>query len=69
MEGGYVRGRGFRASVKFIRHSFELYAIAIQCIMRFISIARTFAREYNDNDEYNDVIEIIPLIIINVGIF
>lgn len=63
MEGGYVRGRGFRASVKFIRHSFELYAIAIQCIMRFISIARTFAR---DN---NDVIEIIPLIIINVGIF
>lgn len=63
MEGGYVRGRGFRASVKFIRHSFELYAIAIQCIMRFISIARTIAR---DN---NDVIEIIPLIIINVGIF
>lgn len=63
MEGGYVRGRRFRASVKFIRHSFELYAIAIQCIMRFISIARTFAR---DN---NDVIEITPLIIINVGIF
>lgn len=63
MEGGYVRGRGFRVSVKFIRHSFELYAIAIQCIMRFISIARNFA---SDN---NDVIEIIPLIIINVGIF
>lgn len=37
--------------------------LSIQCIMRFISIARTFAR---DN---NDVIEIIPLIIINVGIF
>lgn len=43
--------------MKFIRHSFELYAIAIQCIMRFISIARNFAR---DN---NDVIEIIPLLL------
>lgn len=63
MEEGYVRGRGFRASVKFIRHSFELYVITIQCIMRFISIVRNFARNNND------VIEIIPLIIINVGIF
>lgn len=44
-EAIFEREREFRASVKFILHSFVLYASAILFIMRFISIARNFVRD------------------------